>query len=151
MTTFTLPTADDTIRPKMEWSEESLCRNLSLAESKKIFFPTQGRPRLYPPYKAFCNNCPVMLECLAYAVAHDFPGVWGGTTYMERKEGTVKAERSELKKRAIREGWYEPFGESDDEVPQREQEEETLELKSLLPLPLVSEAFRTDLLPSFSL
>lgn len=156
MTTFTLPSDDDVIRPRREWVKESLCRNLSLEESSRIFFPAQGRPRLYPPYKAFCNNCPVLNECLAYAIAHDFPGVWGGTSYMERKEEITKAQKSAMKKRAIQEGWYEQY-DFEFEVRKPEElppEEESPEEEFPEPLPVVLEVqveFRIDLLPAFVL
>lgn len=36
--------------------------------------------------KSFCHACPVMLECLNYAlVRHERFGVWGGMTGEERK------------------------------------------------------------------
>jgi hypothetical protein len=33
----------------------------------------------------FCRHCPVRRECLAYGMARDDPGVYGGLTRRERK------------------------------------------------------------------
>lgn len=35
--------------------------------------------------KKFCSDCPVNKKCLEYAMKVDVRGVWGGTTYKERK------------------------------------------------------------------
>ena len=36
--------------------------------------------------KALCATCPVVKECLAFALKHDEPyGIWGGMTHQERK------------------------------------------------------------------
>lgn len=41
----------------------------------------QGRER-----KGFCNGCPVIAECLDYALNVKVLGIWGGTTLQERDE-----------------------------------------------------------------
>jgi WhiB family redox-sensing transcriptional regulator len=35
---------------------------------------------------AVCQRCPVIEECLAFALEHGEAGVWGGTTEAERRE-----------------------------------------------------------------
>lgn len=35
--------------------------------------------------KDFCSDCPVISECLEYAMKVDVRGIWGGTTHKERK------------------------------------------------------------------
>jgi WhiB family redox-sensing transcriptional regulator len=50
------------------------------------FFPTNGHFLLTRPAKEICNACPVMLDCLAYALEHRIDhGVWGGTDEAERR------------------------------------------------------------------
>lgn len=36
--------------------------------------------------KRICARCPVLAECLAYAVEHHELGVWGGTSERERRK-----------------------------------------------------------------
>lgn len=45
------------------------------------FEKRQGRER-----KSFCTGCPVIAECLDYALNVKVLGVWGGTTLEERNE-----------------------------------------------------------------
>lgn len=35
--------------------------------------------------KGICKPCKVRTRCLAHALEHDEVGVWGGTTYAERR------------------------------------------------------------------
>lgn len=35
--------------------------------------------------KNICNECPVMVECLNYALHHESYGIWGGLTERERQ------------------------------------------------------------------
>jgi hypothetical protein len=41
----------------------------------------QGKER-----KSYCNDCPVIAECLNYALNVKVMGIWGGTTLEERDE-----------------------------------------------------------------
>lgn len=34
--------------------------------------------------KAICNECPLVKDCLAYALQYDEMGIWGGTNERER-------------------------------------------------------------------
>ncbi len=50
----------------------------------ELFFPAgddaeRARTRL-------CIGCPYLGPCRDYALAHDVQGVWGGTTYQQRRE-----------------------------------------------------------------
>ena len=45
---------------------------------------------------AICVTCPVIDECLLWAIAHDEPGVWGGTTEGERTTIAVRSRVQEV-------------------------------------------------------
>lgn len=47
-----------------------------------MFFPSSGR--VSNKAKSFCNNCPVLKECLEQALKNDDDGIRAGTTYRER-------------------------------------------------------------------
>lgn len=48
-----------------------------------MFFPATGKNQ---KAKAFCNNCPVITQCLQSALANDEYGIWAGTTEKERAQ-----------------------------------------------------------------
>ncbi|OPG10627.1 hypothetical protein B1L11_23225 [Microbispora sp. GKU 823] len=50
-----------------------------------LFFAEPNDPVSSRLAKAVCRGCPVVSECLAYAIEHGEVGVWGGTTEKERK------------------------------------------------------------------
>lgn len=65
-----------------------LCRT---EENKDIFFVepySKGSGEINKQAKAVCNTgpCAYRAECLAWALFNDEPGVWGGTTEMERRK-----------------------------------------------------------------
>ena len=60
----------------------------------ELFFPQEleglnGRItyvyKNYPQAKQVCNNCPLIMECLEYALKNGELGIWGGTTEEQRK------------------------------------------------------------------
>lgn len=63
------------------WRKEALC----VGQPLTIFFPESAESNL--PAKRICQECPVRIDCLDYAVAtsQDF-GIWAGTTSEERKK-----------------------------------------------------------------
>lgn len=76
-----------------DWRAGAICRT----EDPELFFPvgeehTTGRGASGPVQmqnaeaKAVCRRCPVVSECLAWAIesGQDF-GVWGATTAQERR------------------------------------------------------------------
>lgn len=101
---------DDTMpfRPKRVWQDEGLCAYVE-PEIKKLFqnFP-EGRPLKEDTRKKICRECPVIMECLSYAIVHDEYGVWGGTSKGERKKVSQKIKKA-LKEKAQKEGWYRPL------------------------------------------
>ena len=62
------------------WMAQGLCRWFPTIE----FVPPANAPGR--DAKEVCHSgCPVLLECLRYAVENDEVGVWGGTTQLERR------------------------------------------------------------------
>jgi len=62
------------------------------ANDPDLFFPedligsTYDRKLVANQAKAICEDCPVKIKCLDYAVSAGMHGVWGGTTEFERKK-----------------------------------------------------------------
>jgi WhiB family transcriptional regulator, redox-sensing transcriptional regulator len=56
-----------------------------------LFFPEDligspaGRRDVINEAKAICEQCPIKIMCLDYAVSAQVQGIWGGTTESERK------------------------------------------------------------------
>ena len=66
-----------------EWMLRAECVNMDM----NMFFPGPGRLGAADTRKAvsICRRCPVVDQCLAYALQHpDMAGVWGGTSHRER-------------------------------------------------------------------
>lgn len=74
-----------TPEPVHDWRHLSACA----AEDPDLFFPLGGSPEAASQAeqaKAVCRRCPVMEECLAWAVeTRQAAGVWGGMTENERR------------------------------------------------------------------
>lgn len=75
-------------RPLETWSEPGVMDWMSAAicsTSPDAHYPERGESPAYARH--LCHQCPVIAECLAYALAHDERfGVWGGMTAEERRE-----------------------------------------------------------------
>lgn len=68
----------------------------------ELFFPeTSGVYQKTVEAKALCNTCPISMQCLAEAMTNDYEGIWGGTTYSERRRMRRKT-LGEVKVRAPR-------------------------------------------------
>ncbi|MDG4791968.1 WhiB family transcriptional regulator [Micromonospora sp. WMMD1102] len=69
----------------MDWRHFAVCRD----ESPELFFPvgTSGPAVLQVEQaKAVCRRCPVVVECLDYALTSgEDAGVWGGMSEEERR------------------------------------------------------------------
>jgi len=70
--------ATDTPR---RWQDAALCAEVD----PDLFFPEKGESIRAP--KQVCAACPVRAQCLEYALEHEVGrwGVWGGTTWAERR------------------------------------------------------------------
>lgn len=51
-----------------------------------MFFPESSSNIPVRLAKALCADCDIRQECLAYALAYNVQGVWGGTTGKDRQE-----------------------------------------------------------------
>ncbi|MFJ9175588.1 WhiB family transcriptional regulator [Streptomyces sp. NPDC102360] len=83
----------------MEWLDSAAC----VDEDPDLFFPvgTTG-PAMddVEEAKEVCRRCPVITECLRWAVSTgQTTGVWGGTSEGERA-GLLRAERRRARARA---------------------------------------------------
>jgi WhiB family redox-sensing transcriptional regulator len=79
-----------------EWQNEAKCAG----EDVEQFFARLSESDA----KKFCKMCPVKSECLDYSLIYDTYGIWGGTTYKERKR------KYSARYRAIIRGDYEDSG-----------------------------------------
>ncbi|MGW3666496.1 WhiB family transcriptional regulator [Streptomyces sp. NPDC005141] len=62
-----------------DWSDRGLCRT---ADPDDLFVEGAAQNRA----KILCSGCPVLTECLAYALDQRIEhGVWGGMTERERR------------------------------------------------------------------
>lgn len=48
-----------------------------------LFFPEHGGNT--KAARELCGSCPCAVECLTWALKHETPGIWGGTSELERK------------------------------------------------------------------
>lgn len=73
--------------PELAWQKQAACREAPTAEARRAkadkFFPA-GRPSNEP--KRMCADCPVVQDCLQWALEYDETGIWGGTTDKERSK-----------------------------------------------------------------
>ncbi len=62
------------------WRELALCAQTD----PDLFFPEKGGSTA--PATAVCHECPVIKECLEYALQHDIRhGIWGGMSDNDRR------------------------------------------------------------------
>jgi len=64
---------------RRSWVEQAAC----VVADPEWFFPGRGQV----PDRALniCKGCPVINQCLEYALTHGVTGIWGGTTDEDRK------------------------------------------------------------------
>lgn len=83
----------------MDWRTSGKCANLKPESYDKLFFPEAGRS--INKAKAFCNNCPVLKQCLEQALTNREQGIWAGTTEADRSK--ILAFRNQLNNRTFTE------------------------------------------------
>jgi len=72
-----------------EWKNEAACKGLPLSD----FFPVRISKDNSAKVKELillCESCPVNAECLYDAVWNDSVGIWGRTTYRQRRSFVTK-------------------------------------------------------------
>lgn len=54
----------------------------------ELFFPDDNGVYIdLVKAKSICNSCPLLVDCLSYALKHpELEGVWGATTVKDRKQ-----------------------------------------------------------------
>ena len=77
--------------PDLSWQEQAACLGLFQETGEDLFFPpyTEGRipagqAARIKKAKKVCEHCPVIKQCLRYAIRNECTGVWAGTTDSER-------------------------------------------------------------------
>jgi WhiB family redox-sensing transcriptional regulator len=66
--------------PDEPWMGEAICSQVD----PEVFYPEKGGTTA--PAKLICAQCPVVDECLAYALEHgERFGIWGGLSDRERR------------------------------------------------------------------
>lgn len=78
-----------------DWRDHAVCAQAS-HDIADLFFPSDGEKlgeRLFRERvaKEVCMSCPVRMSCLEAAFIFDEQGIWGGTTWEERKR--MRAQR----------------------------------------------------------
>lgn len=70
--------------PKPEpWMLDAACARIDM----ELWFPDRGDTRAVREAKSVCKGCPVVSDCLAYALQNNERfGVWGMTTERERRK-----------------------------------------------------------------
>jgi WhiB family redox-sensing transcriptional regulator len=72
----------------LAWMDDALCAQTDT----DVFFPDVKGSSL--PAQRICALCPVVLECLTYALEDpSLPGIWGGTTATDRAAIRAKARK----------------------------------------------------------
>lgn len=69
---------DFTVPRKLDWISAAVCASADPEE----WFPEGGATSNRA--KRICQTCPVINECLQYALGNDMDGIWGGTSRRER-------------------------------------------------------------------
>jgi len=80
-----------------DWREKAACRGLIAPDY--VWFPPRGRyvstraGAISPTQRLLdlCEGCPVRITCLDFAIAGNEPGIWGGTSFRQRR--AIKKER----------------------------------------------------------
>ena len=78
------------------WMAEGACRDYieqhGLEVWRKHWFPDRYEGFHTSIAKKVCESCPVIAQCLDYAIEFDCTGIWGNTSGRERRK--IRAERA---------------------------------------------------------
>jgi hypothetical protein len=68
------------------WLAQGVCARLASGYVEATFFAERGQREELATAKAICSSCPVVSQCLAWALeTGQDAGVWGGLTADERR------------------------------------------------------------------
>ena len=82
-------TIDRFLASEVAWMVDARCKGAVFD-----FVPnTESVKEMWEVRQAFCNLCPVRVECLAYALLYHLSGYWGGTDTAERRRLAVPRNR----------------------------------------------------------
>jgi WhiB family redox-sensing transcriptional regulator len=72
---------------------------LCASEAQEVFFPEEYTdPEIVNRAKQICNQCPLVAECLEYALKTPWlDGIWGATT--PRQRSRIRSQRLRLVRR----------------------------------------------------
>lgn len=77
-----------TPRERPDWMDDGACKRKT-----PLFFPGEHAGGQIEQAKSICRSCPVVGDCLAYALRYEeVDGVWGATS-AEQRRGMIKARR----------------------------------------------------------
>ena len=81
-----MATLEHLMLSRPNWQTEAACRDLPV----DWFFPDAGPEAwlLLRRAVAVCESCPVITDCLNYALSFEYralPGIWGGTSENQRR------------------------------------------------------------------
>ena len=91
--------------PRLDWRSDALCAK---DENTSLFFPvgvTGAAEIQIRQAKSACQDCPVLKDCLSFAITTNQEyGVWGGTSEEERRvlRRHWRAEQRALRAQAAR-------------------------------------------------
>jgi Transcription factor WhiB len=73
---------------KLRWNPELTEKAICQGIDTELFFPEKEVFTLEEEniFARMCVECPVMLTCLEWGLAHERSGVWGGTTPYRRQQ-----------------------------------------------------------------
>jgi WhiB family redox-sensing transcriptional regulator len=78
---------DATLAPPTDsdqpWRADAACRDPGIPT--RVFFAYRGDLETMRAAQKICAGCTVRVQCLAYALAVDAEGIWGGTTHQQRE------------------------------------------------------------------
>jgi WhiB family redox-sensing transcriptional regulator len=80
-----------------QWHEDAACAGIVADLGFDPFYP-EITGHNYSTAKLICGSCPVIDDCLAYALRNEAHGIWGGLTEEERRKKRQEL-RIELVKR----------------------------------------------------
>jgi WhiB family redox-sensing transcriptional regulator len=100
------PAVEPVVEEDLGWRQAAACNGVDPA----LFFPERGDTLTAAQAKAVCGRCPVVEQCLQWALLHQERfGVWGGKSEIERSRLRAGSRRTICRgcsKRFVRESQW---------------------------------------------